>query len=482
MGQVVNPYAVAAGSTSGNAVMQSRSNMNVESSRVIAEVQASVMLAKKFPRSPQRSMDRILNECQRVSLAEKALYSYARGGTDITGPSIRLAEVIARNWENIDFGIKELSQENGQSEMMAYAWDLETNVRQVKVFTVRHIRHTKKGAYDLEDPRDIYEVAANNGARRLRACILGIIPGDVVEAAVSQSEETLIAKADTSPEAIKRMVDAFAAFGVPKEAIEKRIQRRMDAITPAQIISLRKIYTSIKDEMSTAADWFEIDTQAEAAGNAGEKPKTGTEALKAALKGPATPAVATASASAAVAEATEALEGAISRVTTQTTAAGQSTSPNQEQAHQESHWSWLTAEVKTGKKYPREHVQIMQADLKARGIDASGTAAEMHTRLLQSAQERAKQTDQENPPEPPLQQDPPEPDDTPKPEAATKPDQSEFLELQEFYNEKFIDYRTRPHNRASFDAAMKAAGIGPGSRPSTIEQARSFKAAYQEKF
>jgi hypothetical protein len=271
MNEVLNPYADT------STAIQKSSSMDVESSRAVAEVQATVLVAQRFPRNPRESMDLILNECCRLSLAEKALYTYARGGTDITGPSIRLAEVIARNWRNIDFGIKELSQKNGESEMMAYAWDLEKNVRQVKAFTVKHMRHTRKGSYSVEDPRDIYEMAANSGARRMRACILGIIPGDVVDAAVSQCEETLRAKADTSPEAVKKMVEAFAAFKVSKEMIEKRIQRRMDTITPAQIIALRKIYTSMKDEMSTAADWFEV--QAEAA------PKSGADALKTALKG-----------------------------------------------------------------------------------------------------------------------------------------------------------------------------------------------------
>ncbi|PWW19485.1 hypothetical protein DFO73_12055 [Cytobacillus oceanisediminis] len=64
---------------------------------------------------------------------------------------------------------------------MAYAWDLETNVRQEKVFTVKHSRKAKGSITKLDDPRDIYELVANNGARRLRSYILGIIPGDIVE-------------------------------------------------------------------------------------------------------------------------------------------------------------------------------------------------------------------------------------------------------------------------------------------------------------
>lgn len=237
---------------------QSAALVEVEQQRAMAEVQSAIVLAKKFPRNQIEAMDRIAVACQRPGLAEQALYTYSRGGTEITGPSIRLAEAIAQNWGNLQFGIKELEQRNGESTVEAFAWDVETNTRQVKTFQVKHERHTKKGSYKLEDSRDIYELIANNGARRLRACILGIIPGDVVEAAVSQCEATLKAKADTSPEALKKLVAAFEGFKVTKEQIEKRIQRRLDTITPAQLIQLRKIYNSMKDGMSGPADWFEL--------------------------------------------------------------------------------------------------------------------------------------------------------------------------------------------------------------------------------
>jgi len=70
----------------------------------------------------------------------KSLYKYPRGGTKETGSSIILAEALAQNWGNLDYGIVELEQNNGESHLMAYAWDLETNKRQSKIFRVSHIR------------------------------------------------------------------------------------------------------------------------------------------------------------------------------------------------------------------------------------------------------------------------------------------------------------------------------------------------------
>ena len=246
---------------------QSRPDALIETSsqREIAEVQAAMMLAKKFPRDPIAALERITNACARPKLAEAALYEYNRGGTDITGPSIRLAEAIAQNWGNLQFGIRELEQRPGESTVEAFAWDIETNTREIKVFQVPHVRYSKaKGNVKLIDPRDIYEMIANQGARRLRACILGIIPGDVVETAVQQCEETLKAKIKITPEYLKEVIEAFKKFGISKEQIEKKIQRRLESITPAQVLRLHKIHNSLKDGMSTPIDWFEVEIQSKA--------------------------------------------------------------------------------------------------------------------------------------------------------------------------------------------------------------------------
>ena len=234
----------------------------VKSQREASEIQAMVFMAKQFPRNQIQAADRILNACTRQTLADTAVYSYPRGGQNVEGPSIRLAEVLAQNWGNLDFGIRELSQENGVSTVEAYAWDLETNVRQAKVFQVAHKRMAKGGTKTLTDPRDIYEMVANQGSRRLRACILSIIPGDIVEAALAQCSVTQAASVGATPEEIKETIRKLTAtmgkFGITAENIQDRYQCRLEAIRPAQIVELRKIYTSLKDGMSKPSDWFAI--------------------------------------------------------------------------------------------------------------------------------------------------------------------------------------------------------------------------------
>lgn len=233
--------------------------MQIATTRSAQEVQAAVIVAKRFPRDEQAAFTRIVKACKRKALAERATYAYKRGGSMVTGPSIRLAEVLAQSWGNMSSGIVELEQRDGESVLLAYAWDLETNRREEKVFTVKHERHTKERSYALTDPRDIYEVCANNGARRLRACILAVIPGDITEAAVAECERTLSGDGkEPLTDRARKMVAAFAELGITKEMIEGRLTHPTAAIVEAELSQLRAIFTSIRDGVSRREEWFDV--------------------------------------------------------------------------------------------------------------------------------------------------------------------------------------------------------------------------------
>jgi hypothetical protein len=248
-----------------------------EQARVQAEIQSQLMVARTCPRDEVDALDRIKTACQRIGLAENSEYSYSRGGTEINGPTIDLLRVIANCWGNISYGFRELSQANGESTIESYAWELETNAKNTKVFTVPHKRYTKSGSYALTDPRDIYETVANNAERRVRACLEAIIPPDVVGEAVEECRATMRAKADVTPDAIKKLRDAYAKISVTTEQLEARLGRRLDSMQPAQLVSLRRIWKSIDDGMSKPADWFPV-------AEAEEQPKSAADAAKDALR------------------------------------------------------------------------------------------------------------------------------------------------------------------------------------------------------
>ena len=233
------------------------SQVQVQANRAMSEVQGQIVMAKKFPRDEFKALEQIKRSCARSKLAEKARYQYPRGGQTVTGPSIRLAEVIAQSWGNLDFGIRELEQKNGESTVEAYCWDLQTNTRQTKIFTVRHERGTKQGIKKLDDPRDVYELVANQGSRRVRACILGIIPSDIVEEALDACKKTLAGSNEVPfQDRIRKMVDAFSKLTISSEMLEEKAKKKLKDFTIDDLVEMLDIFNSIKDGMSKPRDWF----------------------------------------------------------------------------------------------------------------------------------------------------------------------------------------------------------------------------------
>lgn len=254
-----NIFSMTTGSSREGGLAQVIAGTAMATTRQAQEVQAAMVVAKQFPRNEELAMGRILNACKRPTLAEKAIYSFPRGGTDVTGPSIDLAKAVAQAWGNVDFGFWEAARRKGESDVTAYAWDLETNTRESITFTVQHIRETKNGNYALTDPRDIYEAVANQAARRMRACILSVIPGDVVDAAQRACEQTL-RKGSKKPIEQRRaeMAEKFdGGYGVTVDALEGFIGKRIDAFTEADIVRLGKIYRALEDGVAGSEEVLE---------------------------------------------------------------------------------------------------------------------------------------------------------------------------------------------------------------------------------
>ena len=255
------------------AVQQNKSvTSDMMMSRQAQEVQVAMVVAKNFPRNEGAAFDRIMCACSRTGLAEKALYEFPRGGSKVEGPSVHLARVLAQAWGNIDSGYIELEQKNGESHVMAYCWDLETNVRETKVFSVPHVRDTKNGRVKLTDARDIYEAVANQAARRVRSCILNVIPEDVVTAAVEKCKETLLGD-DNLAERIDNMARMYwENLGVPTMALEQYVGCKISAFTPKNIAVLGNIYNNIIDGRADASQYFKAPAAEENASDKSDAP------------------------------------------------------------------------------------------------------------------------------------------------------------------------------------------------------------------
>lgn len=234
-----------------------------QESKELSEIKGKMFLARQFPRDPEYSLQAALRECQRKELAETAQYEYPKGDSVVNGPSIRLVEVLARHWGNITSGVDEIDAKDGETTIKSYAWDLETNVSDSKTFTVKHERTVGKGekrrTYKLTDERDIYETVANKGARRKRACLLSVLPGWYVAAAVAACEKTLaqsLTDGQTLEEVIQKLVAAFSEFGIAPGQIEEKMGKEIGSLSKNDVVKLRHLYSAIKDGFVKPNDAF----------------------------------------------------------------------------------------------------------------------------------------------------------------------------------------------------------------------------------
>ncbi|WP_303763757.1 hypothetical protein [Sphingobium yanoikuyae] len=231
----------------------------VEQSRAIAEVQGALIVAQNRPRDKAHALNEALEACRTREVAENAFFKFPRGGQSVSGETIHLARELARCWGNIDYTISELNRDDdaGHSEMLARAWDLETNARASLTFIVPHLRDKKGGPERLTDVRDIYENNANMGARRLRECIFAVLPKYLVQAASDECRNTLETRNAETP-LPKRVADALAAFakiGIDKTRIEAKLGQTAN-FTAVDLANLQISYKSIVRNEISADDEF----------------------------------------------------------------------------------------------------------------------------------------------------------------------------------------------------------------------------------
>jgi hypothetical protein len=221
----------------------------VEQSRAIAEVHAAIVVAQQCPRDVQQALRDMRDSCKQRALADRAFFRYSRGEGPVTGPSIHLARELGRCWGNIQWGINEMRRDDeyGQSEMQAWAWDVQTNSRSSNAFIVPHRRDTRNGPKALTDQRDIYENNANNAARRLREAIFAVLPTWFVEEAKDICNQTL--NDGGGKPLAKRIEDAINGFGlmdITEAQLEEKLGVPVAKWVERDVAQLGVIYKSIQ--------------------------------------------------------------------------------------------------------------------------------------------------------------------------------------------------------------------------------------------
>jgi hypothetical protein len=247
----------------------------VEQSRAVAEVFAAAELAARFPRDEANAEAAMIRACSRMSMAEAASYALPRGkGQPVTGPSVHLARELARIWGNITHGIVEISRDDvrGQSEILAYAWDVEANARSARTVVIPHTRDkgvwvnnkrvgTEAEAIDTQ--QDITNQNNSVGARQLREVIFSVLPKWLTEDAVARCAATLVeheralaADVDQLRARVQSAIVAFEGNGVTRKQLEDWAGLRQRDWTPDTLARVQVLYRSLQSGQITVAQAF----------------------------------------------------------------------------------------------------------------------------------------------------------------------------------------------------------------------------------
>lgn len=238
-----------------------------------AQIQCAYMMALQCPRSYFAAEQAVVKACENPLFAEKVEYKLPRGGATISGPTIRLAELIRREWRNIFTTERVMHDDERQMIVQVTAMDLETNsIETAEVVIPKTVerRYVKDGQEIISERENslgkkVYTVRATDSevdmmrkamiSKALRNAIFRLVPAELVQIALATARQTIqTADAKDPKEAIRRLIFCFEEQGVSIDKIEKEIGHTLEKANTADVKKLRGLYK----QMLNGASWDDL--------------------------------------------------------------------------------------------------------------------------------------------------------------------------------------------------------------------------------
>lgn len=239
-----------------------------------AHVQAAYLMAMQHPRNRDQARLNILHACRRPEFAETAEFSKPTAEGKIVGFSIRFAEAAIQEWGNIFVDTRTIIDDERVIRKCVLVRDLETNASfstEVSIYKTverksprdREIvgRRTNSAGQVVFIVKATDEEMLNKEfsvvSRVIRNNGLRLLPPDILHEARDLCRATLRDKDAKDPQASrKKIIDSFAEIGVKPENLETLLGHPLDAITPADLGHLRKVYRALSEGEATWKDYF----------------------------------------------------------------------------------------------------------------------------------------------------------------------------------------------------------------------------------
>lgn len=219
-----------------------------------AEIDQQIATAHQFPRSLTRVTRNITGL---VTISQEAAaecnYALPRGGKTITGPSIRLAEVVASQWGNcrVASRVTVIDRRDKFIEAEALFHDLETNAAVLK--RVRTKIASANGQIYNDDMITMTGNAAQSKA--MRNAIFAGVPKAVWGRAYNEALALVKGDMKTLPERRKAALSALGAFGITPAQVCEILSVAGEAdIGLDQLVQIGGFVQALKTEETTVDD------------------------------------------------------------------------------------------------------------------------------------------------------------------------------------------------------------------------------------
>jgi hypothetical protein len=252
------PAKVNVDKTTGEIDINNLGEIGISTAAMTAlqEIRGTMLMARSFPRSYDEVWQRVIKACARKSLAEKAMYSFPRGGTTISGPSVHLARVAAQNYGNLRWGLDIIRNDEEQMVIRGWAWDVELNTKVTAEDSFAKLIYRKTGGWIKPDERDLRELINRRGAILIRNCLYNILPRDLIEDAVAICKKTLKSGITDPDGEKKRLILDFTTLGVTVGIINQYLGH--EGWDSEDIVELKGVLLAITEGQAKIDDYFHI--------------------------------------------------------------------------------------------------------------------------------------------------------------------------------------------------------------------------------
>lgn len=225
------------------------------------QVDVQIATAKKYPRNIQAVKQAMLGIATLdEETAASCFYSLPRGGKNIQGPSVRLAEIALSSYGNVKAATRILNVETGTNPhcvVQAVVHDMERNVCYAVEKRRRITGKKSKGGKPDED--DI-NLAVNAGSSiAFRDAVFKVVPGALVKSVYEAAKKVAVGDVKSIVAQRQKVFDRFKQIGVSEDRILSSIDRkRIEEVTLEDLEHLIGIGTSLRDGQTTVEEAFPI--------------------------------------------------------------------------------------------------------------------------------------------------------------------------------------------------------------------------------